>query len=301
MKKVIIAGGTGHIGSSLVERLIKEGFDVCVLTRQVPKNNPGSRYLQWDGENLGPWLQVLDGADVLINLCGKSVDCRYTEANKIALIQSRVKTTKLLGEAIAKCQHPPRLWINSSSSAYYGFSNKIVNEHSESGDDFPASICVQWEQAFFSSHTPLTKKIAWRLGVVLQPKKGLILPFVRLAKTFLGGKLGTGDQYFTWIHEEDFFNAALWTITNPTAEGVYNLTSPEPVTNAVFMDALRKAVGVPIGISIPAWLIQIGGKIIGTEPYLILDGRRVVPDRLLDAGFRFQYASINRSLANLFR
>jgi len=160
---------------------------------------------------------------------------------------------------------------------------------------------VQWEQAFFSAHTPVTKKIAWRLGVVLQPKKGLMLPFVRLAKSFLGGKLGTGNQYFTWIHEEDFLNAALWTIRNPSAEGVYNITSPEPVTNAVFMDALRKAVKAPIGISLPTWLIQIGGKIIGTEPYLILDGRRVVPDRLIDAGFQFQYATINNSLNNLFR
>jgi len=301
LEKVIIAGGTGHIGSSLVDRLIKEGFDVRILTRKVPTKDSENRYLHWDGESHGPWVAELDGADILINLCGKSVDCRYTEANKIALIQSRVKTTKLLGEAIGKCQHPPKLWINSSSSAYYGFSQKLVNEYGEAGDDFPASICVQWEEAFFSAHTPLTKKIAWRLGVVLQPKKGLILPFVRLAKSFLGGKLGTGNQYFTWIHEEDFLSAALWTIRNANAEGIYNITSPEPVTNAAFMDALRKAVGVPVGISLPTWLIQIGGKIIGTEPYLILDGRRVVPDRLVDAGFRFQYAAIDISLANLFR
>src|SRR5687768_16815671 len=185
VKKIVIAGGTGHIGSSLATRLLREGYDVRVLTRRIFTKDSAISYVAWDGESPGPWMKELDGADVLINLCGKSVDCRYTKSNKVKLIQSRVRTTALLGRAIAECKKPPALWINSSSSAYYGFSEKIVNEYSRPGDDFPASICVQWEQSFFSVHTPNTRKLAWRLGVVLQPRKGLIVPFVRLAKSCL--------------------------------------------------------------------------------------------------------------------
>ena len=301
VKKIVIAGGTGHLGSSLANRLIQEGHSVRMFTRKVPKNNSRILYSYWDGETPGPWIRDLDGSDVLINLCGKSVDCRYTEANKLKLIASRVKSTTLLGQAIGKCKKPPSLWINSSSSAYYGFSEKIVNEYCQPGDDFPATICVKWEHAFFSTQTPGTRKVAWRLGVVLQSGKGLIEPFVRLAKSGIGGKLGTGKQYFTWIHEKDFLNAAMWTINHPSVAGVYNLTSPEPVTNAVFMNALRGAVGVPLGISLPSWLIYLGGKIIGTEPYLVLDGRRVVPDRLLDSGFEFSFPGINHCLSDLFK
>ena len=301
MKNVVIAGGTGHLGSSLADRLIQEGHRVRLLTRKVPNRNSRISHIRWDGETPGPWIRDLDGSDVLINLCGKSVDCRYTEANKLKLVESRVKSTTLLGQAIGECKKPPTLWINSSSSAYYGFSEKIVNEYSQPGNDFPATICVKWEQAFFSQETPGTRKVAWRLGVVLQSGKGLIEPFVRLARSGVGGKLGTGRQYFTWIHEKDFLNAAVWTINNRWVEGVYNLTSPEPVTNAVFMKELRNAIGVPIGISLPPWLIYLGGKIIGTEPYLVLDGRRVVPDRLLDSGFQFLYPGITHCLRDLFK
>ena len=301
MKKIVIAGGTGHLGSSLADRLIQEGHSVRMFTRNVPKNNSRISYSYWDGETPGPWIRDLDGSDVLINLCGKSVDCRYTEANKLKLIESRVKTTTLLGQAIGECKNRRHSGSIPVRLPTMGFSEKIVNEYNQPGDDFPATICVKWEHAFFSTQTPGTRKVAWRLGVVLQSGKGLIEPFVRLTKSGFGGKLGTGKQYFTWIHETDFLNAAIWTISHPSVEGVYNLTSPEPVTNAVFMNALRGTIGVPLGISLPSWLIYLGGKIIGTEPYLVLDGRRVVPDRLLDSGFKFSYPGINHCLSDLFK
>ena len=299
-KKIILAGGTGHLGSSLAHRLKEEGHSVRILTRKAGLRNSTIPHSLWDGETPGEWMSHLDGSDVLINLCGKSVDCRYTETNKNKLVLSRVRSTELLGKAINECKKPPAVWINASSSAYYGFSDKIINECGAPGKDFPATICVKWEDAFFSSSTPDTSKVAWRLGVVLQRKKGLIEPFVRLSKCGFGGRLGTGDQYFTWIHEEDFLGVAVWTINQPSAAGIYNVTSPEPITNAVFMKALRNAIGVPLGISVPEWLVRLGGKIIGTEPYLVLDGRRIVPDRLLASGFRFQYSNINRCLNHLF-
>jgi uncharacterized protein (TIGR01777 family) len=258
------------------------------------------RYTWWDGETLGTWTKYLDEADIVINFCGKSVDCRYTESNKKKLIQSRVTPTLLLGNAIKNSSTPPKVWINASSSAYYGFSTAVLDESATHGNDFPARICVEWEKAFFSSQTPSTRKVAWRLGVVLQRNKGLILPFIILVKSFLGGKLGSGKQYFTWIDEDDFLNAALWTIENSSAIGAYNVTSPEPVTNEVFMKTLRKGIGVPSGISLPSWLLRIGGKIIGTEPYLILDGRRIIPTKLQASGFQFNYPDIQNSIDHLF-
>lgn len=297
-----MAGGTGHIGSSLGQRLVAEGYTVNILTRDTKKRKTDLfNYTYWDGENLGSWTEQLHKTDILINLCGKSVDCRYTASNKLKLIGSRVNATTLLGDAIKRSENPPRLWINASSSAYYGFSSQVKDEKASAGNDFPARICVEWEKAFLGSLAPATRKIAWRLGVVLQPGKGLIKPFERLVRNFFGGKLGSGEQYFTWIHEHDFLSAALWTIENTKASGAYNLTSPEPVTNADFMTAMRKAIGVSIGFALPTPLLTIGGTIIGTEPYLILDGRRIVPSRLLESGFTFRYAKIQDALTNLYK
>jgi uncharacterized protein (TIGR01777 family) len=302
LKNIIIAGGTGHIGSSLAHRLVQEGYRVVILTRRPIKSPHASlNYICWDGQTPGSWTKYLEESDVLINLCGKSVNCRYTESNKLKLIQSRVRTTSILGDAIKRAARPPKLWINASSSAYYGFSSDIKDERAASGTDFPARLCEEWEKAFWAFSLPDTRKVAWRLGVVLQYKKGLIIPFANLVKSFVGGKLGSGKQYFTWIHEEDFLKAALWTIENHLAVGAYNLTSPEPVTNAVFMRALRNAMGLRVGIPLPQWLMEIGGKIIGTEPYLILDGRRIIPARLVDSGFQFQYPEIQNSLNDLFK
>jgi uncharacterized protein (TIGR01777 family) len=302
LKRVIIAGGTGHIGSSIAGRLVREGYAVTILSRSMlDSEQPSLRYAYWDGVTFGSWTKYIDESEVVINLCGKSVNCRYTESNKLKLIQSRGKPTLLLGEAIKNSLTPPRLWINASSSAYYGFSSEVKDERAGAGSDFPSRICVEWEKAFMSTYTPATKKIAWRLGVVLQHDKGLILPFVGLVKSFIGGRLGSGKQYFTWIDEEDFLNAALWTIESPLAVGIYNFTSPEPVTNEKFMKVLRDVLGVRTGIPLPEWLLKIGGKIIGTEPYLVLDGRRILPARLLDSGFRFQYGDIESSLNHLFK
>lgn len=302
MKNVLIAGGTGHLGSSLANRLVSEGYKVGILTRNAATSNTTSiNYVHWDGENLGSWIEHLYETDIVINLCGKSVDCRYTESNKLKLIRSRVNATTLLGDAIKRSEKPPRLWINASSSAYYGFSSEEKDEQAVAGNDFPARICIEWEKAFMGSLSPSTRKVVWRLGVVLQPDKGFIKPFERLVKSFLGGSLGSGQQYFTWIHEEDFLNAALWTIENTHAFGAYNLTSPEPVINTDFMTALRKAIGVSAGFSLPEALLKIGGTIIGTEPYLILDGRRIIPGRLLQSGFSFRYAKIQEALNNLYK
>lgn len=302
MKKVIIAGGTGHLGSSLSQRLVEWGYQVQVLTRKkVTRSEDGVEYVLWDGETWGSWSDCINHADTVINLCGMSVNCRYTASNKLKLIHSRVRSTEVLGHAIRNADCPPRIWINASSSAYYGFSSVMLDEDAPPGGDFPARICAEWEKSFYGTETPHTRKVAWRLGIVLQREKGLIIPFANLVKRFVGGKLGSGEQYFTWIHEEDFLNAALWTIDNASSSGVYNITSPKPVTNNDFMRALRRAMGVSIYFPLPEWMLKVGGKIIGTEPYLILKGRRIIPARLSASGFTFQYADINSALMNLYQ
>lgn len=244
-------------------------------------------------------MSHLEGSFALINLSGKSVNCRYTEKNKKELIESRTKTTSLLAEAISKLEAPPRVWVNASSTAIYGFSDQELDERAGPGADFPAQICVQWEEAFWNTEVSSTRKLAWRLGVVLQKDRGLILPFRNLVKFGAGARIGSGKQYFTWIHEEDFLNAALWTINNENADGYFNLSSPEPVTNETFMRALSTASGSRFTLPLPGWVVRVGGMITGTEPYLVLDGRRIVPSRLLELGFKFRYPEINRALKTL--
>ncbi len=302
MTKVVIAGGTGHLGSLLTERFVKEDgkTNVIVLTRRIPiKRYPLVSYVLWDGKNVGEWVKVLEAADVLINLCGRSVNCRYTEINKKRLVASRVESTEILGKAIQGCAAPPKVWINASSAASYGFSDIALDESAPPGVDFPSELCKKWEGSFYTHPLDDTRRLTLRLAVVLQRRRGLILPFMRLARYFVGGPQGSGKQYFTWIHEEDFFKGIKWLINNPNASGVYNVTAPEPVVNAEFMAALRKAMKIPFGLPIPSFLIHIGGKIIGTEPYLVLKGRKVLPVRLLEEGYEFDFPKIEVALENL--
>lgn len=302
MKKIVIAGGTGNLGVSLTEHLRKQDYDVTVLTRKIPlQQYQGVDYVLWDATTFGDWTKVIDSSDVVINVCGKPVACRYTEKNRKELIRSRTVPTALIGEAIRQSTSPPSLWINASSSAYYGFSEDVMDEDDKAGEDFPAQICVEWEKSFWESQTLDTRKVAWRLGVVLQRNRGLILPFSNLVKSFTGGNLGSGKQFFTWIHEDDFLSAARWTIENPSVEGIYNITSPEPVTNATFMSTLRNAMGSKLSFSLPSWLIFLGGKITGIEPSLVLKGRRIIPTRLLKNGFTFEHGGIEPALKDLFK
>ena len=301
MKKVVIAGGTGHLGVALAEHFVTAGNEVTVLTRRYPGSIvKGVHYILWDGIHTGEWSNSIDGSDIVINMCGKPVACRYTQRNKRELIRSRTETTTLIGQAIQQSSLPPSLWINASSSAYYGFSDASKDERDEAGHDFPARICVEWEDAFWNVPVSKTRKIAWRLGVVLQRNRGLILPFQNLVKSYVGGRLGSGKQLFTWIHEDDFLRAAQWTIETPGTNGVYNITSPEPVTNAQFMASLRKVMNYKVYFALPSWLLYLGGHITGIEPSLVLKGRSVLPGRLLQGGFTFRFGGIEPALQELF-
>jgi uncharacterized protein (TIGR01777 family) len=238
---------------------------------------------------------------VLINLTGKNVDCRYTEENKKEIISSRVNATSVLAQAIAQTKNPPALWINASGAAIYNNTeDESANEFSpEATNDFMADVSKQWEKAFNESITPGTRKIIMRITLVLGKGGGVWPVFKKLVKLGLGGKMGNGNQYISWIHEDDFLNAILWFIENNKTTGVYNLAAPQPITNKEFMKLMRKKCRMPFGMPATAWMLEMGAFFLRTETELILKSRRVVSKRLNDEEFQFQYVTVESAMDDL--
>lgn len=300
MKRIIIAGGTGFLGSILT-RYFSEGYQITILTRGEPKIEDGVEYVHWDGRTMGTWSSVLEHADVVINLNGKSVDCRYTEKNKRLIYATRLESTAAIGQAIQKCINPPKLWINASSATIYRHSlDKEMDEYSgEYGSGFSVDVCQKWESIFNSFNLTNTRKIALRTGIVFGKNGGPLKPLFALAKIGLGGKHGTGNQYFSWLHETDFAGIISFIMNHAEMQGVYNVTVPIPNTNDDVMRAIRKAVGVSFGMPLPQWLLEFGAFLIRTETELILKSRRVVPRRLLESGYQFRFEKIDEAIASL--
>ncbi|MEI6752559.1 MAG: TIGR01777 family oxidoreductase [Paludibacter sp.] len=290
MKKVIIAGGTGFIGSYLTTRFMENGYDVMVVSR-FPE------HIQW---NVNELARTFEKADLVINLAGKSINCRHTAKNSKAIINSRIDTTKIIGKAIQNCKFPPQLWINASATGIYQPSVLIpMTEDSPAGDDFLAEVVKKWEQAFFDFNLPHTRQIALRTSVVLGKDGGALSPLIMLTRFGLGGKQATGNQMMSWIHVEDYFRIVQFVMENQKIEGVLNCTSPEPLSNKLFMNTLRKTLQMPIGLPAPKVAIQLGSIIIGTEPELILNSSYVLPERLTKAGFTFTFPDLSSTLIDL--
>ena len=298
--KIIIAGGSGFLGKVLSSHFVKKGYQVVVLTRQHQLDTEKVRYEKWDGRSLGPWARQLEGADALINLTGKSVDCRYTEPNKQLIYDSRIDATNVLGQAIERLSAPPPIWINASSATIYRHSlEKAMDEASgELGKGFSVDVCKKWERTFFESKTEI-RKVALRIAIVLGKEDGALKPLKDLARIGMGGKQGNGNQFFSWIHEEDFCNVVDFVIHDESLEGVLNVAAPAPITNKSIMKAIRRSIGVPFGFPLPKWILEIGALLIKTETELILKSRRVVPKRLLDLGFTFRYPEVHLALQDL--
>jgi len=301
MKKIVIAGGTGFLGKCIVNYYAEAEVHFVILTRGISFTNGKIKYVSWDGKTAGPWKEELEDADVLINLNGKSVDCRYTDKNKKLIYATRLEATAVLGEAIQHCIHAPKLWINSGSATIYRHSlDKDMDEYSgEAGTGFSVDVCEKWESMFNSFATPYTRKVIIRTGIVLGKLGGALQPLKNLAKSGLGGKQGPGNQYFSWLHEKDFASVIDFIITHAHISGAYNLTAPTPVPNHYIMEVLRHTVGMPLGLPLPAWLLRFGAVLISTEAELILKSRRVVPKKLLEAGYQFQFATIENALVDL--
>lgn len=300
MKKLIIAAGTGFLGQVLVNHFKNKFEEIVILTRGKSQTLDGIKYVNWNARTFSGWESELENTAVLINLAGKSVDCRYTKENKKEILLSRIESTKILNEAILNCKNPPKHWLNSSTATIYRFSlDKQMDEvDGEIGNNFSINVALSWEKAFFKTETPKTMKTALRTSIVLGKKGGAFIPLKNLAKTGFGGKQGSGNQFVSWIHEDDFANTIDFIIEKEIS-GIINIVSPEPIRNALFMQKLRKAVRFPFGIPLNKFFLEIGAFFIRTEPELILKSRNVIPKRLLENGFRFKFGDIDNAFQDL--
>lgn len=299
--KIVIAGGTGFLGISLVQYFKNRGDEVITLSRNLPADRQGdSKTIYWNGKEIGDWAQHLENADVLINLAGKSVDCRYTEANKKAILSSRIDSTRVLNQAMSLCKMPPKVFLNASTATIYIHSETQLNteENGIIGDDFSMGIAKAWEKAFFSTSINAVRKVALRTSIVLGNDGGALPKMKAITRVGMGGKNGRGNQFVSWIHIQDFCKAIDFLIQSDL-EGVVNITAPQPETNIDFMKQLRKSMKIPFGIPQPTWLLELGTAIIRTETELLLKSRNVYPQRLLDAGFEFEYPDLERCLMAL--
>jgi uncharacterized protein (TIGR01777 family) len=302
--KIILAGGHGFIGQLLIDYWQNAADDLVVLTRKRYADHGHVRYVLWDGETPGAWVQELDKADVLINLSGQSVDCRYTAANKELIMRSRISPTTVLGEAVRQVQTPPPLWINAASATIYRHApDRPMDEETGDTDNglpehqFSVEVCKRWEAAFWTASTPETvRKVALRMGIVLGQKGGAWPLLKRLARFGLGGKMGHGDQFISWLHERDLGRIVDFIIQNDSIQGTLNATAPNPVRNHQFMKLLRQSLSIPFGLPASEWMLEVGALLLGTETELILKSRNVAPKRLLDAGFVFEYNNAQKAI-----
>jgi len=291
MKKVVLAGGTGFIGRYVAKRFRESGFQVVIVSREDGDAS-------WNRTDL---KEALDGAELVLNLAGKSINCRHNQENRRLILNSRLNTTQQIGLAINDCTIRPKLWINASAVGIYKPSiiTPITEDESELGTDFLADVVLQWENEFLSFKTKETRQIVLRTSVVLGRNGGALKPLILLSRFGLGGKQANGMQMFSWIHEEDYFRILLFLIDNPDVNNVINCTAPNPVSNKDFMQTLRKVMHVLFGLPAPRFAIQLGAALIGTEPELILNSSNVIPKRLLDAGFEFKFPTVDLALNDL--
>jgi len=299
-KKFILAGGSGFLGQSLAQSLVQRGDEAIILTRKVPDQKGRIAYARWDGKTLDDWATLLEGAVAIVNLTGKSVNCRYTEANKREIIASRIESVRVLNDAIAQCANPPPVWIQASSLAIYGDRHdEICDENTTPGSGFPVETCLLWEQAFNELMLPHTRKVVLRIGFVLGRGGGALQPLESLTRLFLGGHAGNGKQYISWLHIDDMNHVFEWALDHNDATGIYNATGPHPVTNAYFMSVLRHVMQRPYSPPVPSWAVRIGSRLLNTEADLVLTGRRCVPKKLLAQGFVFNYDDLETTLSAL--
>lgn len=294
MDKIVIAGGTGFVGQYLSKRFQTLGFQVVVIGRRRGT-------IQWDDHS--SISEALENAAILINLAGKSVNCRYTKKNKAEIFSSRTATTTLLGELIAGCTNPPKLWLNSSTATIYRHAEDrpMTESSGEIGTGFSVDVATLWEKTFFDFKLEKTRQVALRMAIVLGPDGGVILPFKNLVRAGLGGIQGNGQQYFSWIHIEDLFQIILFLQGRDDIDGIINCAAPNPIMNKTFMSTFRQVMNRKIGLPSPKWLLEIGAALIGTETELLLKSRWVLPERLDNNAYRFKFPTISTALEDILQ
>lgn len=312
--KLVITGGTGQVGTLLARAFHADGHEVVVIARHL---DPAPwRGTLWDGRTAGGWARELDGADAVINLAGRSVNCRYDQRNRRQILRSRVDSVRAVAAAIARCRRPPRTWLQASTATIYAHQLDAAHDEArgrvgggEPGAPeswrFSIQVATAWEEALAEADTPHTRKVAMRSAMVMSPDPGGIFDvLLGLVRRGLGGRAGSGRQYVSWIHHEDFVAAVEWLLEHEELEGPVNVSSPEPLPNAEFMRVLRRAWGARFGLPATRWMLELGAAFMGTETELVLKSRRVVPGKLLNSGFAFRYphwADAARDLCDAWR
>ena len=312
--RIVIPGGSGQVGTVLARAFHGDGHEVTILSRS-PEPAPW-RTLGWDARTLGPWVEALDGADVVINLAGRNVNCRYTEANRRDIMDSRVESTVVVGAAIARVKRPPGVWLQASTATIYAHRFDAPNDEATgiiggNEPDAPASwkfsieVAQAWERACLEADTPRTRRVLMRSAMVMSPDRGGIFDtMLRLVRLGLGGRAGDGRQYISWLHEADFIRSLNFLIGQPGVSGPVNLAAPNPLPQVEFNRALRAAWGMPLGLPAMRWMLPIGAWLMGSETELVLKSRRVVPGRMAAMGFEFAYpewASAAKDLCQSWR
>jgi len=306
---ILLPGGSGHVGRLLAKHFHDQGDHVTVLSRSA-QAAPWT-VLPWDGRAPGGWTSAVDGADAVINLAGRSVNCRYTAANRQAIMASRIDSTRVIGQAIAQAARPPRLWLNAGTATIYRHALDLPMDEAtgelgggETGAPstwrFSIDVASAWEKTFYDAATPHTRKVALRSAMIMSPDRGGIFDMLRrLVSLGLGGRAGTGKQFISWIHETDFVNAIEFLMARDGLQGSINVCAPSPLPNRDFMADFRHAYGMPIGLPASRWMLEVGAIFLRTETELILKSRRVIPGRLLEAGFTFTFPQWPDAVADL--
>lgn len=301
MKKVVLAGGGGNLGKALTRSFVSLGYQVVILTRQNRPSSPeGVQFVQWDAVQLGEWVKHLERADVLINLCGESIAKSLTEANKQILWDSRIVPTRLLGEAIQQLHNPPAQWINLSGISIFENIEGLHDEQSNAvGATFLAQLSKAWEDAFRSCEVGETQKVIVRVSPVLTAKAGMFAELYPLVRYGLGGTVGSGKQFVSWIHEADFICLIHWVIATTNPAPIYHACSPHPETNADFMAKFRHAVGIKMGLPLPTFLAKLGAWVKGVDDGLLLGSVAATSRSAVNEGFQFTFPKLEEALHNL--
>lgn len=301
--KIVVPGGTGQVGTVLARAFGGQGHEVVVLGRGTARDGGPTRHVRWDARTLGAWADELEGADALVNLAGRSVNCRYNATNRREIMDSRVESTRVLGEAMREVERPPPVWLQASTATIYAHRFDAANDEAGGrlgGNELPNlpdtwrfsyDVAHTWEQVAREAAGDRTRLVLLRSAVVMNPDPGSAFDvLLGLVHRGLGGTAGNGRQWVSWIHHEDFTRALAWLLEHDTVAGPVNIAAPDPLPNAAFMRALRRAWGARVGLPATAWMLEVGAVLVRTETELILKSRRVVPGRLLDEGFEFAHA-----------
>ena len=294
--RIVIPGGSGFIGRALSAFLVERGHSVTVLTRRPERPED----VAWDGRTLGDWAGALEGADAVVNLTGRSVSCLYTPTNRAEILNSRLDAVRAIDQAVLACATPPPAVVQAASLHIYGDTTAACNEDAPLGEGFSEEVCKRWEAAFFEQQLPGARKVLLRIGFVLGPNGGALATMRTTVQWFLGGTVGNGGQYISWLHVHDLCRLFLRCIEDPDMQGIYNATGPTPVTNRVFMHALRRVLHRPWSPPAPPLLVNLGARyLFRTEGLLALTGRRCYPARLQAAGFGFEHPDLDEALADV--